>query len=1158
MKPTEDAFPDPSMPPAGPPTRSSVGQDNPQVIQALREYVSALEAGRQPNRQEFLAQHRDLGDALVECLDGLEFLHRAAPQWQESPPALAIASVEPPAAIQQAAPLGDFRLLREIGRGGMGVVYEAEQLSLGRRVALKILPLAATLDPKQLQRFKHEAQAAAHLHHTNIVPVFAVGCERGVHFYAMQFIEGQTLAEVIEELRRKNEECRGSANECPSTFDLLSSFDPGPSSVARRPTFFQVVAQLGVQAAEALEHAHGLGVVHRDIKPANLLVDGRGHLWITDFGLARFQNDPGLTLSGDLVGTLRYMSPEQALAKRGLVDHRSDIYSLGVTLYEFLTLQVVLDGRDREEVLQQLVWEEPRPPRRWNAALPRELETIVLKAMEKIPESRYATAQELADDLRRFLEDKPIRARRPTLRDRAIKWARRHKSAVAAAVVVLLVAVAALTVSTILIGLEQIRTQQEQNRTKAALYRSLVGEARALRLARSSGYRQEALERLRWALELETPERDVEQLRQEAVACLGDYLGLKAETWTDFASDIQALAVQPQGELLALSLSDGSVALRSLARGVPTAQLRAGGELIRDLAFRPDGKSLVAVDASLTVRIWEWQAPNAWVQVKTLLPLSVLGRPWLGPMAVALAADGQQLAVTFARAGAIHVWDLESGTLIALLHSPEKGKLGELALSPDGRLLAAGYEKNGRQAILVWDVATQAIRSELPAPVEGLYRGTFSPDGSLLVCAAPAGFAIYDTTLFRLRFWRHADEARSHTLSADGQRLAYVGMYGGLVTVWNVAANQERELVGLPFPGTLRLAVFSADGRVLVAAGGRRVRIWNLAGTAEKLTLSGHHAGVTGVAFSPDGKLLASASRDHTVRIWEATTGKVVHTLTGFPGPVFKVAFSPDGRLLATGGYHSARLWDVVTGEVRVDLDRRLGTQENGADRCVVWSVAFSPDGACLAWGGYGCGVSVWRLGSEPAGKGKKPRLSMKRLAQVTKEDAVGLCFSRGTNLLAWVDPARAVHLWDLVRSQKKPFPWVRLAGVIATLDFYPDGQHLVFADETHKAEVWDVTSGAKVFAFGESHAERSGALLRSKTALSADGTWYAMQDTAVTIWDTQSGKQLLALPEEGSKVLSLAWSPNREQLAIGSTDELVIWNLPQIRAQLALMGLAW
>ncbi|MCS6850308.1 MAG: serine/threonine protein kinase, partial [Gemmataceae bacterium] len=359
--------------------------------------------------------------------------------------------------------LGDFRIVREIGRGGMGIVYEAVQRSLGRRVALKVLPFAAALDPRQLQRFKHEAQAAASLCHPHIVPVYAIGCERGVHYYAMQYIDGQPASALIRELRQL---AGKSTTEAPSVSG------PAPASASTRcqasartePTGAdaaqcRTIARLGLQAAEALEAAHQLGIVHRDIKPANLLIEGQGHVWITDFGLARGNTDANLTSSGDLLGTLRYMSPEQALARHGLVDHRTDIYALGATLYELLTLEPVFAAQDRRELQQQIAEQEPVPLRRWNRAIPRELETIILKALAKNPEERYATARDLADDLRRFLEDRPIRARRPGWLDRAIKWTRRHRSLTASLLVGLVLAVIGLTVSTIAIAREQAKTQ---------------------------------------------------------------------------------------------------------------------------------------------------------------------------------------------------------------------------------------------------------------------------------------------------------------------------------------------------------------------------------------------------------------------------------------------------------------------------------------------------------------------------------------------------------------------------------------------------------------------------------------------------------------------------------------------------------------------------
>jgi serine/threonine protein kinase/Flp pilus assembly protein TadD len=447
------------------PRSAGASLDDPRVHEAMEAYLKLLQAGERPDRDAFLTRYPDVAAALAVCLQGLDFVHAAGAELSHPAASGSRAGATAGDAVEPAQALGDFRIVREVGRGGMGVVYEAVQLSLGRRVALKVLPFAAALDSRQLQRFQHEAQAAALLHHTNSVPVFAVGSARGVHFYAMQFIEGQDLAALVRQLRQRtrqepaasgprarpaSDQGTGPCGPSPKPAGRPSSpavetAVPAVTRIATEPSwpsasYFRAVARLGIQAAEALEHAHQLGVVHRDIKPANLLLDDRDHLWITDFGLAQLQGKSGLTVSGDLVGTLRYMSPEQALAKRVVIDHRTDVYSLGVTLYELLTLEAAVAGEDREEVLRRIAFEEPRPPRRIHKAIPAELETIVLKAMGKTPEERYGTAQELADDLRRFLEDKPIRARRPGLARRLVKWSRRHRPLVAAAGVLLLAA----------------------------------------------------------------------------------------------------------------------------------------------------------------------------------------------------------------------------------------------------------------------------------------------------------------------------------------------------------------------------------------------------------------------------------------------------------------------------------------------------------------------------------------------------------------------------------------------------------------------------------------------------------------------------------------------------------------------------------------------
>jgi serine/threonine protein kinase/Flp pilus assembly protein TadD len=428
-----------------------------EVISILEEFLTKLEAGARLNPEDLTARCPALAKPLSACLASLEFLHDASLSLRDPTAPEPLAATECETDLGR---LGDFQLVREIGRGGMGVVYEAEQISLDRRVALKVLPFAAALDARQLQRFKNEAQAAACLHHANIVPVFGVGCERGVHYYAMQYIEGQTLAAIIKNVRG-GKDCGlpGFLSEPSSRHATLPT--PAAEGHAAAAGHARAAALLGMQAALALEHAHQLGVVHRDIKPANLIVeagsaiapgangaDASGvRLWVTDFGLAQCrQGQAGLTVTGDLVGTLRYMSPEQALAQPMGVDHRTDVYSLGATLYEFLTLEPAFDGHDHHELLRQIAIEEPRPLRKLIKAVPADLETIVLKAMAKNPEERYATAQEMASDLGRLLRDEPILARPLTLLKRMRKWARRHRP------VMLTAAVAALAALTVLAG----------------------------------------------------------------------------------------------------------------------------------------------------------------------------------------------------------------------------------------------------------------------------------------------------------------------------------------------------------------------------------------------------------------------------------------------------------------------------------------------------------------------------------------------------------------------------------------------------------------------------------------------------------------------------------------------------------------------------------
>ena len=449
------------------------------LVDVLDGYLRALDAGVPPYGEALFAAHPDLADVLRTYLSQLDRLHDMAAGFAAPHESTDSAAVDQDGEVAPMQ-LGDFILEREIGRGGMGVVYEARQVSLQRRVAVKVLPFASVLDAKQIARFRNEAQAAAQLHHPHIVPVFAVGIERGVHYYAMQLVEGRPLDQVIEELRESRSQGVDSEREglrtvanvgCGERLDESSSGTSTELFQPLRPShdsaaYFQAISQLGVQAAEALHAAHESGIVHRDIKPSNLLLESSGKLWVTDFGLARFRHDGTLTRSGDIVGTMRYMSPEQAAGHTALVDHRSDIYSLAATMYELLTLRPAIDGSTAAQLLRAIDHHEPPRLTRVRPDIPRDLETIVRKGMAKSREDRYATAQELADDLRRFRAGEPIHARPPSLADRLGKWTVAHARLVFTSAALCLVVGAAGAVATVLVLRESREAEHNLRRAE--------------------------------------------------------------------------------------------------------------------------------------------------------------------------------------------------------------------------------------------------------------------------------------------------------------------------------------------------------------------------------------------------------------------------------------------------------------------------------------------------------------------------------------------------------------------------------------------------------------------------------------------------------------------------------------------------------------------
>jgi WD40 repeat protein len=902
-----------------------------------------------------------------------------------------------------------------------------------------------------------------------------------------------------------------------------------------------------------------------------------------DFGLAlRDEADATMTADGQILGTPAYMSPEQAAGLSHRVDGRSDVYSLGVVLYQLLTGALPFRGNSRM-LLDQVLREEPPPLRKLDAKVPRDLETITLKCLAKAADRRYATAGELAADLRRWLAGEPIKARPQGAWERGLRWARR-RPATAALLAVTVAGLLALVggslwynarLSDALNTAESRRHEAETEREEARrerqqavtnLYHSLTREARAVRLFRENGYRKHVWALLKQAQDLETPARSLDKLRLEAAACLGDFVGLEP-TVQDFPDDIRVLlkpysrfALHPDGERLAVGLSDGTVLLHHVGTGANT-RLTGHWAAVNTVAFGPAGTTLVSGDAQGTIKVWEQKGSAAWTCTRTL-PAS------LGSVgALAVSPNGMQLAVAPWAGRAVSLWNLVDGTRAGTCRFPQ-GLAGTspwlhhtLAFSPRGGLLLGAYQHertpfsgSNVHGFVVWQTATGMVEHNWVSQLEDMNDFCFGPGGQTLVCGCASGIAVFDGATFELRHLVRGDNLDRVALSPDGQWMASPNSQIGMVRLYSTAMN--REVATLRHPGSPLFAGFSARGTRLVSADVRSVRIWNLQGTGEKQVLPGHVNGVPGLAFSPDGKLLVSCSADRTVRIRDLAHGETVRTLE-LAGPVQAIAFSPDGSLLATGDWAgNLRIWQVGSWHDQPVLLHGLGNNP--------WCVAFSRDGKYFGAAGLS-GVAIWRIRPNPTATAKGPALGLQLIARPTGRYTRTLAFSPQNDQVAWADGTedpKGVHLWDLGAGRPHAFPPIRLVGDILSLAFSPDGRHLIGINPERTGEMWNLETGEKEFSFGggELVEKDSGLALGSVIALSPDGTRFASQSgRSATVWDLRTRRLLLALPEERGITWSLAWSPRGDQLAVGSSDgEVILWKLPQVRRQLAEIGLGW
>jgi WD40 repeat protein/serine/threonine protein kinase/Flp pilus assembly protein TadD len=1055
--------------------RPATDISDPALADLLDELTARLQAGERLDEAEILRLHPNHAEQLRGLFPALRLLVDLSDSEPDSLRGL-LGPID-----GKDGTLGDYRILREVGRGGMGVVYEAEQISLGRRVALKVLPMAATMDPRHLQRFQNEARAVASLHHEHIVPVHAIGCERGLHYYAMQFIDGRTLAQTIVDLSSDGTNPDGSGAPLAAETSALARVSTHLTGQSLNRV--RRAAELGVQAAETLEHAHALGIVHRDVKPGNLMIDGQGKLWVTDFGLARTASEHDLTMTGDVLGTLRYMSPEQALAKHGLVDHRTDIYSLGVTLYELLTLQPAVQGRDREEILRKIAFEEPPLPRQFNPAIPRELETVILKAITKEPSLRYQSAEELADDLRRFLSDQPVRARRTTTWQLLFRWRRRNPGVSAALAALAFVVVAGY-------ALVAWGWQKEREARGKAQVAEANANDRAEQLKRSLYFQSIARADQEWwnnnvGRADQVLERCPPELRHWEWGYLKRLCHSEFQTLSGHEGEVMAVCFSPDGQTVASGSRDGTIRIWDLLEGKEILCLRGHSGDVLNVAFSPDGRRLASSSGDWAkgingeVRIWDsatgqlvadfpqmktMVASLAWSPDSRLLALAKFNglvqlldveqrteRDFRGHTdsvkSVAFSPDGRTLA-SGSRDRTIRLWDIAIGVTTRTL-TGHAGDVLCLAFNPSGSVLVSG---GWDSTVRVWEVASGNLQRTLTAHQEIVTGAAYCPNGSEFATSSVDG----TVRIWESNSWKelaalrgHNREVRSVAYSPGGTTLASVG-WDRTIKIWDRTHGQQGQTFLMPLGQRRRIAYLPNGSRFVVASKSvlsqafpGRLTVHDSRSGAEVAVLAERPDSFNCVAASPQSDLVAS-NWGSQIRIWNAQSGELLRTFAGHLGATNAIAFLANKSLIASGGEDgSVRLWSMDSGEPVAEYAADIGS---------IRTLAVSENDRWLAAAGKSGQIAIWDLRTSPANP-------VVRTFEGHRNEVSALVFQPLGSRLASASDDGTVRLWD-PEGRAEPVELRGHVGAVTCLGFSSDGKRLASGGQDGAAVVWDVRDG--------------------------------------------------------------------------------------------------
>ncbi len=1187
---------------------------DPDPLDALaEEFLARYRAGEQPSIAEFAQRLPGREDEVREFLPALVEMEELKPISGEMTGDYRVPHPE----TAHPSRVGDYRILRLVGRGGMGAVYEAVQESLGRHVALKLLPTDSFADPARLERFRREARSAAQLHHTNIVPVFGVGENDGQHFYAMQFISGHPLDAVIEEVRRlKDRTFVGTQravsevavammtgtlanpgvdqpNTIPNESEQSHQINGSPSGSNPALSgslsdggrhYWTTIARLGSQVADALSYAHAQGVLHRDIKPANLLLDLQGTVWVADFGLAKSNDSDNLTQTGDVVGTLRYLAPERF---DGAGDHRADIYAIGLTLYELLTLRPAFQADTRAKLVEQALAANPPRPRSIDPTIPRDLETVILKAIARDPAMRYQSAAALADDLRRYMEDRPVRAQRATTSEQFVRWCRRNPVLAALLATFLFVTTAGAGVASYFAARASDRAE-EANRERATAFvreqEALAARSQAETMAEEARKRLVRLNVLNgttyqdagdfasallWfhhAWEQDHADQKADAAHRVRIAgTLAEMPALIGACFHD--ARISDAVFSPDARTI-LTRTDGEKAYHwDYEKSTLVAPPLVHSARIRHVCFSPDGKSLATASADGTACIWDAASGAKRFTLKHNGPLT-----W-----VAFHPDGKRIA-TSAEDKTVRMWSASDGKPLDW-RLPIEAVVDHLEFSPDGSRMVVSSRDNLAR---VWEVESlKAVSPPLPhRAMSDTVR--YESNGDDWPRFAPEGPAVITCT-DDLHVWtgNQADAARTIKLGL----ISEVNFIPGTDRVLVCGPNRVARVIGLKDGKTVQSLIHprnanngtvSSDGKwLLTSSTGGLATLWD-ASNGQGIGVSircGDHT--SALAFSPDSSRYLVASQDGTVRVWATVPpARDIHPWLRDCGranrwtetlPSGWRVYSPDAKRVVEWAKDQTKA-SVVSHH---QPPRFLEHSEP------IDSIAFCDDGSHIVVAGADK-VSAWKAETvEPAGPVIQTNVSTAR----GKGRLISNHLSRdGTRLLAW-DDERSLSVWELTTGRRlfgptghpDPGPVLfgeaRLAGHVSMAVLSPDGLQIAVAINTSGTlTVWDVETGKvlhhnrryggfvvglefsgdghRILLYSTDTIVRTydaatgnplGAAVRQTTAstglspvgVSPDGGKIVIHDLiphALRVIDVDRGERLLTLPIDKEKVPRILW----------------------------------